>query len=65
MGSKEPKFLSLSHNIWSAEEKVSAEENEMLALSFTREGLDEVLKSTKNATAPGPDGFPVAFYKKF
>jgi hypothetical protein len=65
MGSDKPKFLSVSHNCWSAEEKVSVEENEALALSFTREELDEVLKSTKTAMALGQDGFPLAFYKKF
>jgi hypothetical protein len=36
-----------------------------LSLSFTREELEEVLKHTKTATAPGPDGFPVAFFTKF
>jgi hypothetical protein len=43
---------------------VSVEGNEALALSFTREELEEVLKGTKIATTLGPDGFPVAFFKK-
>jgi hypothetical protein len=29
------------------------------------EELDAVLKDTKTDTAPGPDGLPVLFYKKF
>jgi hypothetical protein len=33
--------------------------------SFTPEELDAVLKETKTDTAPGPDGLPVLFYKKF
>jgi hypothetical protein len=33
--------------------------------SFTPEELDVVLKETKTDTAPGPDGLPVMFYKKF
>jgi hypothetical protein len=64
MGSEEPKFLGLRQNSWPIEERVSAEENERLALSFVMEELEEVLKSTKTATAPRLDGFPVAFYKK-
>jgi hypothetical protein len=42
---------------------VSVEENENLLRSFSQEELDEVLKETKVDTAPGPDGFPVMFYK--
>jgi hypothetical protein len=33
--------------------------------SFTSRELDEVLSETKTDTAPRPDGFPVAFFKKF
>ena len=41
------------------------EENLALSLSFLPEELDAVLKETKTDTAPGPDGFPVAFFKQF
>jgi hypothetical protein len=34
-------------------------------LSFSQQELDEVLAQTKTDTAPGPDGFPVAFFKSF
>ena len=34
-------------------------------LTFTARELDEVLASMKTNTAPGPDGFPVPFFKKF
>jgi hypothetical protein len=34
-----------------------------LALSFSAQELDEVLSLTKADTAPGPDGFPVSFFK--
>jgi hypothetical protein len=64
MGTEEPKFLRLHPNSWVGNELVSAEDSDALALSFTREELDEVLTGTKTATAPGPDGFPVAFFKK-
>jgi hypothetical protein len=33
--------------------------------SFTAEELDFVLHETKTDTAPGPDGLPVLFFKKF
>jgi hypothetical protein len=33
--------------------------------SFTAEELDWILKDTKSDTAPGPDGLPVIFFKKF
>jgi hypothetical protein len=64
MGTEEPKFIALQANCWLGNEIVSTEDNDELALSFTREELEEVLKGTKTATAPGPDGFPVAFFKK-
>jgi hypothetical protein len=44
---------------------VSDLENEELRRSFTPEELDVVLKETKTDTAPGPNGLPVMFYKKF
>jgi hypothetical protein len=65
MGSEEPKFFNLAENCWNSTSTVSQVENEALALTFTMEELEEVLQNTKTATAPGPDGFPVAFYKKF
>jgi hypothetical protein len=34
-----------------------------MALSFSAQELDEVLALTKADTAPGPDGFPVSFFK--
>jgi hypothetical protein len=65
MGSEEPKALCLHQNIWSANMRVSAQENEDLLRSFTAEELDDVLKDTKTDTATGPDGLPVLFYKRF
>ena len=34
-------------------------------LSFTEKEMDVVLASMKVDTAPGPDGFPVVFFKHF
>jgi hypothetical protein len=64
MGAEDPKFISLHSNCWTGDEKVSAEDNAALALSFSREELEVVLAGTKTATAPGPDEFPIAFFKK-
>jgi hypothetical protein len=64
MGSEEPRVLRLQEGTWTQEQMVSEVENEILLRSFSQEELDEVLKETKVDTAPGPDGFPVLFYKR-
>ena len=61
-----PRFLWLfikNSDVWPTERKVSAQENEDLARSFSMQELEEVLKATKTDTSPGPDGLPVAFFK--
>ena len=52
-------------NTWGGADRVSLEENERLALTFSEEELEEVVKDMKLDTAPGPDGFPVPFFKAF
>jgi hypothetical protein len=64
MGAEEPKLLQLQEGTWSQAQRVLREENENLLRTFSQEELDEVLKETKVDTAPGPDGFPVVFYKR-
>jgi hypothetical protein len=44
---------------------VSEAENEELMVTFTAKELDKVLASMKVDTAPGQDGLPVIFFKKF
>jgi hypothetical protein len=65
MGTEEPKPISLDAQIWEENSIVSEEENADVMRSFTSQELDEVLSETKTNTAPGLDGFPVAFFKKF
>jgi hypothetical protein len=65
MGSEEEKLLSLSPYLWVGDSLVSPQENDDLMRSFTAEELDWILKDTKSDTAPGPDGLPVIFFKKF
>jgi hypothetical protein len=51
--------------IWTEGQCASQEDNDSLIRSFLPEELDQVLKETKTDTAPGPDGFPVIFFKSF
>jgi hypothetical protein len=61
----EPRAFLLSPNLWSEAARISGEENSELERTFTAEELDVVLASMKTDSAPGPDGFPVSFYKRF
>ncbi|KAK1607529.1 hypothetical protein QYE76_031202 [Lolium multiflorum] len=60
-----PSFLSLSPSIWQSIRRVSEGDNDSLMLTFSGEEMDTVLASMKTDTAPGPDGFPVFFFKEF
>jgi hypothetical protein len=60
MGTKgDPARFSMGVNLW------EEGENRELELTFTPEELDEVLASMKPDSAPGPDGLPVVFFKRF
>ena len=61
----EDRAFSLHHDIWSADKRISEEENKDLERSFTMEELDSVLEDMNPDSAPGPDGLPVMFFKKF
>lgn len=50
--------------MWRDKLRVSDSENEYLQKPFDLAETDRVMKSMKSNTAPGPDGFPVGFYKK-
>jgi hypothetical protein len=66
MGAKgEPPRFSLAHNLCDEEHRISDGENRDLELIFTPEDLEEVLSSMKPDSAPGPDGLPVVFFKRF
>jgi hypothetical protein len=65
MGSEDPFPISLVQGIWSQDQCASQEDNDSLIRSFLPEELDQVLKETKTDTVPGPDGFPVIFFKSF
>jgi hypothetical protein len=61
----EARVLSLAATLWGQLGRVLEEDNDELMRSFTGEELEKVLASMKVDTAPGPDGWPVIFFKKF
>jgi hypothetical protein len=63
MGIEEPQLLTMVDGLWAQNQRVSNAENLEMAISFTAQELDEVLALTKTETAPGPDGFPVIFFR--
>jgi hypothetical protein len=66
MGARgEERTFLLANNLWPAQKRISEEENGELELTFTTVELDDVLASMKVDSAPGPDGLPVAFFKRF
>jgi hypothetical protein len=66
MGAKgKPPRFALAHNLWDPKSQISEGENRELELKFTSAELVEVLASMKLDLAPGPDGFPVLFFKRF
>ena len=64
LGTEAPRHLGLVNHTWSGAMRVSEEENYSLLLTFSEEELEHLVMDMKVNTAPGPDGFPVAFFKK-
>jgi hypothetical protein len=62
-GPGEGNTMQLADNIWSAEEKLSEEDNRVLLEPFTEEEVQFALKMMVKNKAPGPDGMPVEFYQ--
>ena len=50
-------------NVWSAFLRLTDAEKENMIRPFSLEKLDKNIKEMKANTSPGPDGFPVGFYK--
>jgi hypothetical protein len=65
MGTEEARVCGLHPNAWSNENRVSQEENDNLMRTFSEKELEELVMDMKSDSAPGPDGFPVFFFKKF
>jgi hypothetical protein len=65
MGTEEARVCGLHPNAWSNENRVSQEENDNLMRTYSEKELEEIVMDMKSDSAPGPDGFPVFFFKKF
>jgi hypothetical protein len=61
----EPSLFHLSAYFWHTSRQVSDEENDRLMIAFSVEEIDAVLAGMKVDTAPGPDGLPATFFKRF
>nr|XP_051208064.1 uncharacterized protein LOC127323999 [Lolium perenne] len=60
-----PKGVWAGPFLMGEEARVSEEENGGLACTFSEPELEAIIKGMNTDTAPGPDGFPVMFFKRF
>jgi hypothetical protein len=65
LGTEATRVCGLAPNSWGVEARVSEAENQELLRTFTEQELESLVMEMKFDTAPGPDGFPVSFFKKF
>jgi exonuclease III len=65
LGSTDTRVCSLDPGAWGVEDRVSTQENEEVMRTYSQEELDILVQEMKSDTAPGPDGLPVQFFKKF
>ena len=65
MGSCEAQGAGLCADVWEDSFRVLDYENDALGLTFLPEEIDAALLGMKVDTAPGPDGWPVAMFKRF
>lgn len=65
LGSESGGAAGISEHMWEPHERVSSIDNETLVCPFSLEEITKNLQNMRVNTAPGPDGFPVIFYKKF
>lgn len=57
--------FKISPDLWLPGNRMSAEDNAALMIPLSSPEIDEVAASSNSNSAPGPDGFSVAFFKKF
>lgn len=55
--------IHLKGDAWGDRFRLSEEDKVRMVRPFSMEEVEKVIKSMKANTAPGPDGFPVGFYK--
>jgi hypothetical protein len=64
-GQEDSGGVSLDHDFWELDEKVTDFENEMLEAPFSENEVREAVFSSYAEGAPGPDGFSFLFYHVF
>ena len=64
-GAPVPNNFTLDENMIQDMPQISQEENEILTQNFSEKGVLEAIQQMEHNKAPGPDGFPAEFYKKF
>lgn len=64
-GSERQSNIRIHPDMWQDSSKVSWEENQELTKPFTMGELEEVVRSLRDGSAPGPDGFSPIFFKVF
>jgi hypothetical protein len=57
--------FELDPDLWSAEEKVTEQENEELTKPFLEEEIRDALFQMERNKAAGPDGLPIEFFQKY
>jgi hypothetical protein len=62
-GPGEGNNMALDANIWSVEEKLNEDDNEVLNEPFSESEIKNALDCMVKNKAPGPDGIPVEFYQ--
>jgi hypothetical protein len=65
LGTSASRCCGLAPETWLEQHRVSPEENNNLALTFSEAELENIINDMKTNTAPGPDGLPVIFFKSF
>lgn len=55
--------MHISENMWYNNLRLDDDERAEMVKSFPFEEIDWVMKSMRTNIAPGPDEFPVGFYK--
>ena len=63
-GPPEDNCVSLDESRIEDVPQLAADENDILTAPFLEKEVFEAISQMKNNKAPGPDGFPVEFYKK-
>jgi hypothetical protein len=64
-GSEQRGQVRLAKEVWEKAGRLDQDKVETLIKPFTLEKVESALKEMKTETAPGPDGFPMIFFKKF